>query len=66
MFVHGREEVIPRLRPGISIKSYDYGVFTARQLITRDALPKGQKYNQEYFIQNMHSSLLNEKKRSPA
>jgi hypothetical protein len=28
-----------------------------------DDLPKGQKYNQEYFAQNMLPSLLNEKKR---
>jgi hypothetical protein len=37
--------------------------FTALQLIALDALPKGQKYNQEYFVQNIHPSLLHEKKR---
>jgi hypothetical protein len=38
-------------------------VFTARQLIALDALPKGQKYNQEYFVENILPPLLNEKKR---
>jgi hypothetical protein len=37
--------------------------FTARQLITLDALPKGQKDNQECFIENILPSLLNEKNR---
>jgi hypothetical protein len=36
--------------------------FTARQLIALDVLPKGQKYNQEYFVQNILPSLLSEKK----
>jgi hypothetical protein len=37
--------------------------FTARQLIALYALPKGQKYNQEYFVQNTLPPLLNQKKR---
>jgi hypothetical protein len=37
--------------------------FTAQQLIALNALLKGQKYNHEYFVQNIVSSLLNEKKR---
>jgi hypothetical protein len=40
--------------------------FTARQSIALDAFPKGQKYNQEYFVQNILPSLLNEKKHFPA
>jgi hypothetical protein len=36
---------------------------TARQLIVLDALRKGQKCNQEYFVHNLLPSLLNEKKR---
>jgi hypothetical protein len=36
---------------------------TARQLIALDALPKGQKSNQEYFVQDILSPLLDEKKR---
>jgi hypothetical protein len=37
--------------------------FTTRQLIALDVLPKGQKYNQEYFVQSILPSLPNEKKR---
>jgi hypothetical protein len=45
------EEVIPRLRPKISIKKVMITVFfTARQLIALDSLPKGQKYNQKDFV----------------
>jgi hypothetical protein len=33
-----------------------------RQFITLDALIKGQKYNQKYFIQNTFPPLFNEKK----
>jgi hypothetical protein len=56
--------VIPRLRPGVSIKKVMITVFpAARQLISLDALPKGQKSNQEHFVQNNIPPLLNEKKR---
>jgi hypothetical protein len=37
--------------------------FIARQLIALDALPTGQKYNQDYLVQNILPSLLYEKKR---
>jgi hypothetical protein len=37
--------------------------FTAGQFIVLDALPKGQKCNQKYLVQNILPSLLNEKKR---
>jgi hypothetical protein len=44
MFACRREEVIPRLRPGISINKVMMTVFsTARQLVALDALSKGQK-----------------------
>jgi hypothetical protein len=33
---------------------------TVRQLIALDALPKGQKYNQEYFFWKIRPSLLHE------
>jgi hypothetical protein len=63
MFARPHEEMIPRLRSGISIKKVMIPVFfTARQLIVLDYLPKGQKYNQEYFVQNVLPSLLHEKK----
>jgi hypothetical protein len=42
MFARRREEVIPRLRSGISIKKVMIMVFfTAWQLIALNALPKG-------------------------
>jgi hypothetical protein len=37
--------------------------FTARYFIVLDALHKGQKYSQKYFVQNILPSLTNEKKR---
>jgi hypothetical protein len=54
MSARWRDEVIPRLRPGISTKKVMITVFfTVRQLIALDSLPKGQKYNQRYFVQNL-------------
>jgi hypothetical protein len=51
MFAGRREEMIPRFTPGISIKKVMITMFfTARQLIVLDALPKVQKYSQEYFV----------------
>jgi hypothetical protein len=64
MFADRREEVIPRLRPGISIEPVMITVFfTARQLIALDVLPKGQRYDQEYFVQKILLSLLHDRKR---
>jgi hypothetical protein len=64
MSAHRPEEVIPRLRPGILINRIMItSFFTARELIALDALPKGQKCNQEYFAQNILLSVLDEKKR---
>jgi hypothetical protein len=37
--------------------------FTARQLISLDALPKSQKFNQEHSVQSILPSLPNEAKR---
>jgi hypothetical protein len=34
-----------------------------RKVIALDALPTGEKFNQEYFVQNPIPSLLHEKKR---
>jgi hypothetical protein len=63
MFAVRREEVIARLRPGISIKKVMITMFfTVQQLIAMNALAKGQKYDQEYFVQNIFPSLFNEKK----
>jgi hypothetical protein len=62
MFARRHEEVISRHRPGMSIKKVMIAIFlTARQFIALDALPKWQKYNQEYVIQNILPPLLHEK-----
>jgi hypothetical protein len=64
MFARRREGLIPRLRPAISITKVVITAFlTARQSSTLDVLSKGQKYNQEYFVQKILPSLPNEKKR---
>jgi hypothetical protein len=63
MFARRREDVILTLRSGISIKKVTMTVLsTARHLVALHALPKGQKCNQEYFVQNILLSLRNEKK----
>jgi hypothetical protein len=63
MLARRREEVIPRPRPGIPIiEVMIMAFFTAQQFIALDALLKGQKFNQEYFVQKIPPSLLNEKK----
>jgi hypothetical protein len=63
MFARRCQEVIPRLRPGISINRVVIpAFFTAWQSIALDILLKGQKYNQKYFVDNIFPSLLNEKK----
>jgi hypothetical protein len=63
-FAYRHEEVMPRLRPGISMTTAMIPVFsTAWQLIALDTLPKEQKCNQESFVQIILPSLLNEKNR---
>jgi hypothetical protein len=66
MFARLREEVISKLRLGISIKIVMIMVlFTAQQLIVLGVLPKGEKYNQKSFVQNILPLLLNAKKPFP-
>jgi hypothetical protein len=38
-------------------ESYDYTFFTANGRLILDALPKGSKYNQNYFIDNLLPAL---------
>jgi hypothetical protein len=38
-------------------KNYDYTVFTTNGRLILDALPKGSKYNQDYFIDNLLQAL---------
>jgi hypothetical protein len=49
MFARWREEVIPRVRPGILIKKFMSTVFfTAQQFIVLDTLRKGHKYTKKF------------------
>jgi hypothetical protein len=48
MFARRHQEMISRLKPGISIKKVMITTFfTARQLIKLDDLPNGKKSNQD-------------------
>jgi hypothetical protein len=51
MFARAPSEAIPRTRQTIGAnKTMTTIFFTARQLILLDVLPKGSKFNQQYFI----------------
>jgi hypothetical protein len=51
MFVRSRDEVIPRASPTIGSKKVMVTIFfTGNRLLKLAYLPQGQKYNQEYFI----------------
>jgi hypothetical protein len=39
------------------------GFFRSRKLLVLDALPNGQKYNSDYFVQNMIPELQSERSR---
>jgi hypothetical protein len=55
------EEVIPRTRQTIGAKKTIITVFfTARQLILSDVLPKGNKFNQQSFIDYVFLDLKTE------
>jgi histone-lysine N-methyltransferase SETMAR len=52
MYAGSRSEVTPFVRSGISASKVMLTVFfTGTRLLVVDALPKGRKYNQEYFIE---------------
>ena len=51
MFAPSRDEVIPRVSPTIGSKKVMITIFfTGNRLLKLAYLPQGQKYNQEYFI----------------
>jgi hypothetical protein len=61
MFARAPSEVIPRTRQTIGAKKTMITIFfTARQLIMLDVLPKGSKFNQQYFIDYVPSDLKTE------
>jgi hypothetical protein len=58
MFVREPSEVIPRTRQTIGAKKTMIMIFfTTRQLILLDVLPKGSKFNQQYFTDYMFPDL---------
>ena len=66
MFAKSPHDVTPRTRPGIGVKKKKTMftiLFTNRKLLMADDLPKGQKYNQDYFISDILPELEGEKKR---
>jgi hypothetical protein len=54
MFAKSPGDVTPRTRQGISVKKTMFPIFfTNRKLLIAEYLPKGQKYNQDYFISDV-------------
>jgi hypothetical protein len=61
MFARGPSDIIPRTRQTIgAIKTMITIFFTARQLILLDVLPKGSKFNQQYFTDYVFPDLKTE------
>jgi histone-lysine N-methyltransferase SETMAR len=55
-------DVTPRTRQGIGVKKTMFTIFfTDKKLLIADYHPKGQKYNQDYFISDIFSELEREK-----
>jgi hypothetical protein len=64
MFSDSRENVLPRIRQDISASQTMITIFfTSRRLLVLEALPKGTKFNQDYFIQCIYPRLYREKTR---
>jgi hypothetical protein len=61
MFVRAPSEGVPRTRQTIGAKETMIPIFfTASQLILLDVLPKGSKFNQQYFIDSVFPDLKTE------
>jgi hypothetical protein len=64
MCARPRESVVPRMRHHVSGQKVMLPIFlTSRRLLVLEALPKGTKFNREYFIDAIFSWLYNEKRR---
>jgi histone-lysine N-methyltransferase SETMAR len=64
MFASWRENVIPRQKQTIASRKIMLTIFfSGTSLISLNALPHGQTYTKEYFIDNILSDLVNEKRR---
>jgi hypothetical protein len=63
MFAHSRESVAPRIRQDISAPKTMIPIFfTSRRLLVLGTLPKGTKFNQDYFIQSQWPPLERERR----
>jgi hypothetical protein len=64
MFADSRESVVPRIRQDISVpKTMITIFFTSRRLLVLETLPKGPKFNQDYFNQCIFPRFYREKTR---
>jgi hypothetical protein len=64
MFAKSLGDVTPRTRQGIGVKKTMFAIcFTNTTLLVTEDLPKGQKYNQDYFISDILPELESEKMR---
>jgi hypothetical protein len=64
MFAGSRESVVPRIRRDISRQKTILTIFlTSARLLMLEALTKGAKFNQDYFIDAIFPRLYNEKRR---
>jgi hypothetical protein len=64
MFARSPGDVIPRKRKEIGVKETIFPIFfTNGKLLIAEYLPKGQKYNQNYFLSDILPEFERAKKR---
>jgi transposase len=64
MFATSAREVVPRTKENISAKKTMVTIFfTSTRLLVLNVLPKGTKFNQDYFIDTALPNLCSEKRR---
>jgi hypothetical protein len=64
MFATSAREVVSRTKQNISAKKTIITIFfTSTQLLVLNCLPKGTKFNQDYFIDTVLPNLYSEKRR---
>jgi hypothetical protein len=64
MFATSAREVVPRTKQNISVMKTIVTIFvTSIRLLVLNFLPKGTKFNQDYFINTVLPNLYNEKRR---
>jgi hypothetical protein len=64
LFAISAREVVPRTKQNISAKKTMVTVFfTSTRLLVLNFLPKGTKFNQDYFIDTVLPNLYSEKRR---